>query len=183
MSRKEEIGRRLAAERNRLGCTQDDFAALAGVTRKTVYGYETGARAPDGEAMAIWSDRGVDALFVITGRREGISESLLAAVDASLTKHGMTLQPAGKIAIYNRAIEAVRKGVPEAKAASDEVGYIVAAISDPAWLQDIATKASSAPQPEKPGKVSVRATGGSIAAGGNVIGSSTSDTSTGRRRK
>ncbi|MDS9954812.1 helix-turn-helix domain-containing protein [Pseudomonas aeruginosa] len=36
------IGERLSDERKRLGYNQSDFSALAGITRKTLFGYESG---------------------------------------------------------------------------------------------------------------------------------------------
>lgn len=64
-----DIGNRLAEERNRQGLTQTQLAGLAGVTRKTVFGYESGQRAPDGGAMSIWAAAGLDVLYILTGQR------------------------------------------------------------------------------------------------------------------
>lgn len=63
------IGERLRSERERLGMSQDDFAGLVGVTRKTLFGYESGARAPDAGALNAWAAVGLDVLYVVTGRR------------------------------------------------------------------------------------------------------------------
>ncbi|MNJ35134.1 helix-turn-helix protein [compost metagenome] len=62
------IGERLREQRESLGMNQTDFAAAAGVSRKTLFGYETGERAPDAAALAAWEKLGVDVLHVITGR-------------------------------------------------------------------------------------------------------------------
>ena len=63
------IGERLRAERDRIGMTQQEFADVAGVTRKTLFGYETGVRPPDAAALSAWAELGLDVLYVITGQR------------------------------------------------------------------------------------------------------------------
>lgn len=67
MDRKLPIGERLREERERLGENQTDFAALAGVTRKTLFGYETAERSPPAEALAAWAEHGLDVCYVVTG--------------------------------------------------------------------------------------------------------------------
>jgi len=62
-------GERLKQERERLGYSQTEFASMAGKTRKTLFGYETGARSPDAEALAVWAASGLDILYVVTGQR------------------------------------------------------------------------------------------------------------------
>lgn len=69
MSNKMTIGTRLKEERERLGYNQSDFAALAGVTRKTLFGYESAERFPAGDALAAWSEEGLDVQYVVTGER------------------------------------------------------------------------------------------------------------------
>ncbi|HHM4316977.1 TPA: helix-turn-helix domain-containing protein, partial [Pseudomonas aeruginosa] len=66
------IGERLSDERKRLGYNQSDFSALAGITRKTLFGYESGERAPDALALAAWAKSGLDVLYVVTGQRQGV---------------------------------------------------------------------------------------------------------------
>ncbi|MEI0684270.1 helix-turn-helix domain-containing protein [Pseudomonas aeruginosa] len=66
------MGERLSDERKRLGYNQSDFSALAGITRKTLFGYESGERAPDALALAAWAKRGLDVLYVVTGQRQGV---------------------------------------------------------------------------------------------------------------
>ena len=66
------IGERLSDERKRLGYNQSDFSALAGITRKTLFGYESGERAPDALALAAWAKSGLEVLYVVTGQRQGV---------------------------------------------------------------------------------------------------------------
>ncbi|WP_312481062.1 helix-turn-helix domain-containing protein [Stutzerimonas nitrititolerans] len=69
MDRKLPIGERLKEERERLGENQTDFAALAGVTRKTLFGYETAERMPPADALAAWAESGLDVAYVVLGQR------------------------------------------------------------------------------------------------------------------
>lgn len=64
------IGERLRAERERLGLSQEDFAARAGAHRKSQGNYESGVRAPDATYLAAIAAAGADVLYIITGRRE-----------------------------------------------------------------------------------------------------------------
>ncbi len=65
-----QLGERLTAERARLGLTQAETAELAHVTRRTQINYENGERAPDAAYLVSLDEKGVDALYVVTGRRE-----------------------------------------------------------------------------------------------------------------
>ncbi|MDU9028731.1 helix-turn-helix domain-containing protein [Pseudomonas mediterranea] len=56
---------RLRAERTRLGLNQTDFAALAGVTKKTQVLYEAGERVPDANYLAAITAAGADLGFII----------------------------------------------------------------------------------------------------------------------
>lgn len=69
MDKKIPIGERLREERERLGENQTDFAALAGVTRKTLFGYETAERMPPADALAAWAEIGLDVGYVVLGQR------------------------------------------------------------------------------------------------------------------
>lgn len=60
---------RLRAERTRLGLNQTDFAALAGVTKKTQMLYEAGDRAPDTHYLTAVTQAGVDMYYLITGQK------------------------------------------------------------------------------------------------------------------
>lgn len=77
------IGASLVEERKRLGLSQTEFAAIPGVTRKTLFGYETGERVPDAAALAAWAAIGVDIAYVITGLRAKAHRKLAAVSQAS----------------------------------------------------------------------------------------------------
>lgn len=63
------IGQRLREERERLGMSQPNFAAIAGTTKQTLFSWETGKTAPDGFQMAALAAQGVDVLYILTGER------------------------------------------------------------------------------------------------------------------
>jgi transcriptional regulator with XRE-family HTH domain len=86
------LGQRLAEERARLGLTQAEVADFAGVTRRTQINYETGERAPDAAYFKTLEKKGVDALYVIAGRRETANEPASGAVS---TREGRVAETAG----------------------------------------------------------------------------------------
>lgn len=62
------LGARLKAERERLGLSQTDFAAIAGASKHAQINWEKGAASPNAVALEAWEKRGLDVLYVITGR-------------------------------------------------------------------------------------------------------------------
>lgn len=64
-----DVGSRLRAERERIGLSQEDFGALARVSRNSQVNYETGKRAFDAEYLLRLIENGIDSHFVMTGRR------------------------------------------------------------------------------------------------------------------
>nr|WP_207198518.1 helix-turn-helix transcriptional regulator [Pseudomonas sp. TH34] len=64
------IGDRLKEERERLGFSQTEFAAVAGASKNSQYNYEKGDRSPDADYLAAVAERGVDILYVVTGERK-----------------------------------------------------------------------------------------------------------------
>jgi transcriptional regulator with XRE-family HTH domain len=87
------LGHRLAQERARLGLTQAQVAALASVARRTQVNYESGERAPDASYLESLGQKGFDALYVLTGRREQTSTALRVA-EADSTYKLAGLNPA-----------------------------------------------------------------------------------------
>lgn len=64
-----DISERLRAERVRLKLTQEEMAALGGLSKLAQLRYEKGERKPDSAFLATLADAGVDVLYVITGER------------------------------------------------------------------------------------------------------------------
>lgn len=71
-----KIGDRLKEERQRLGFSQADFAALAGVAKTSQFNYEKGDRSPDAEYLAKVLEAGADVLYIISGGRAASSVEL-----------------------------------------------------------------------------------------------------------
>lgn len=64
-----EIGRRLRAERERLGLTQQALADHLGLQRQALFLYESGERSPLADKLHDLADLGGDVAFIITGVR------------------------------------------------------------------------------------------------------------------
>lgn len=64
-----EIGARLQAERKRLDLTQDQFATIVDVSKRTLASYEGGTREAGAGLLNLAAGAGVDVLFVLTGQR------------------------------------------------------------------------------------------------------------------
>lgn len=63
------LGQRLKSERERLGLSQTEFAALAAASKHAQINWEKGDASPNAAALQAWSAHGVDVLYVITGQR------------------------------------------------------------------------------------------------------------------
>lgn len=78
------IGNRLREERERLGFNQTDLATLGGASKNSQYNYEKGDRHPDTAYLAAVAEKGVDVLYVITGKRLPIQSDSLSVEEADL---------------------------------------------------------------------------------------------------
>ena len=67
------IGQRLREERERLGLSQERFAAIGGVQKRAQINYEAGERVPDAAYLEGVAAAGVNVAFVVTGRSAGES--------------------------------------------------------------------------------------------------------------
>lgn len=63
------LGERLRGERERLGLSQTDFAALGGAKKHSQINYEADRTAPDTDYLSALGRHGVDMLYVLTGTR------------------------------------------------------------------------------------------------------------------
>ena len=62
-------GERLREERERLGLSQTDFAAIGGLKKLAQISYEQDKRSPDGGYFAAIAAAGADVQYIITGER------------------------------------------------------------------------------------------------------------------
>ncbi|MBD9530941.1 helix-turn-helix transcriptional regulator [Comamonas sp. CMM01] len=110
------IGDRLREERDRLGLSQPNFAALAGTTKQTLFSWETGKTAPDGFQLAAFAAAGVDVLYVITGERGGSHLAHDAAEQVLLDSYRRCKPEARQNLIQTAAL--LSAGLPPATAPS-----------------------------------------------------------------
>ncbi len=89
------IGDRLKEERQRLGLNQSDFAAFAGVSKNSQLNYEKGERSPDAGYLAAIAEKGVDVLYVVTGKRTPTAADAIGEAEADLLEH-FRLLPEGE---------------------------------------------------------------------------------------
>ena len=80
----DRVGERLREERDRLGLTQAEFGVLLGVSRGTQKNYELGANSLDLRYVSALEEHGVDAAYVLTGRRATPLGQLFTAVEMEL---------------------------------------------------------------------------------------------------
>lgn len=78
------VGARLKEERERLGLSQSDFAAIGGASKRSQIEWEKGTLVPNAEFLAAVAAHGVDVLFVITGQRVPVAAAALAPDEAAL---------------------------------------------------------------------------------------------------
>jgi transcriptional regulator with XRE-family HTH domain len=74
------IGSRLRQERERLGLSQKKFGEVGGVEANAQGRYESGDRIPKADYLSRVAAKGVDVLYIVTGRRtparaENLSQS------------------------------------------------------------------------------------------------------------
>ena len=80
----DRVGERLKEERERLGLNQTEFGVLLGVSRGSQKNYELGASSLDLRYVAALEEHGVDAAFVLTGRRSTPLGQLFTAAEEEL---------------------------------------------------------------------------------------------------
>lgn len=94
------IGERLKEERERLGFSQTEFAAVAGASKNSQYNYEKGERCPDAAYLAAVAEKGVDILYVVTGAATPqVVEGFTAAEDKLVNQYRV-LPEADQAAIH-----------------------------------------------------------------------------------
>ena len=81
------IGGRLKEERSRLGYSQTDFGALAGIGKTTQINYEKGSGSPDANYLAAVAKVGLDVLYVVTGQRSHAPADGLSLTEQEVLEH------------------------------------------------------------------------------------------------
>lgn len=65
-----DVANRIKAWRQALGLTQEQFAALASMPKRTLVGYENDEREPGAAALALLARTGVNVNWLLTGEGE-----------------------------------------------------------------------------------------------------------------
>ena len=95
----DQVGERLREERERLGLNQTEFGTLLGVSRGTQKNYELGANSLDLRYVAALEECGVDAAFVLTGRRSTPLGQMFTPEEEKLIKQYRSIAPGDQEAI------------------------------------------------------------------------------------
>ncbi|MCG1038157.1 MULTISPECIES: helix-turn-helix domain-containing protein [Burkholderiaceae] len=96
-----QIGSRLRDERLRIGLSQDEFASVGGVARRSQSAYESDERSPDADYLLAVREIGVDICYVLTGERHQAEDGKVGddADEAELIESYRSLTEAGKSAL------------------------------------------------------------------------------------
>lgn len=75
------LGRRIREAREGKSLSQREFGALGGVLKLAQMNYEKGARVPSSEYLYSLSLHGIDANYLLTGRKSGEAEASHPGID------------------------------------------------------------------------------------------------------
>jgi len=81
------LGSRLKEERKTLGLSQQEFAAIGGVEANAQGKYESGERAPRSDYLAALGFKGVDVLYLLSGRRTPLGFETLTESERAVIVH------------------------------------------------------------------------------------------------
>ncbi|MGV8920715.1 MAG: helix-turn-helix domain-containing protein [Pseudomonas sp.] len=100
----DHLGSRLKEERKTLGLSQHDFAAIGGVEANAQGKYESGERTPRSDYLAALSGKGVDVLYLLSGRRTPLRLESLSDEERSVIIHYRSLTSVDQDAIGQLAL-------------------------------------------------------------------------------
>lgn len=125
------VGKRLKEEREKLGLSQTDFAAIGGVGRKSQFNYEENERKADTAYLEKIAGIGADVRYIITGDRKGQPPLVLTADEQVLLNGFRALDektrkrmlafvlsgdpPGGKVNIHGQVGNQIEKNEGEIK--------------------------------------------------------------------
>jgi transcriptional regulator with XRE-family HTH domain len=98
------LGARLKEERKSLGLSQQEFAAIGGVEANAQGKYESGERTPRSNYLAAIGVRGVDLLYLLSGRRTPLSFEALNEAERAVIIHYRSLTLMDQDAISQLAL-------------------------------------------------------------------------------
>lgn len=98
-----DFGSRLREERKSLGLSQQEFGAIGGVEANAQGKYESGERIPRSDYLASLGKKGVDILYVLTGKRMPMSAETLNDAEREIITHYRVLSESDQEAISQLA--------------------------------------------------------------------------------
>jgi len=98
-----DLGSRLKEERKSLGLSQQEFGSIGGVEANAQGKYESGERIPRSDYLAALGKKGVDILYVLSGKRTPISADTLSQAERAIITHYRALNEDDKEAISQLA--------------------------------------------------------------------------------
>ncbi len=98
-----DLGSRLKEERKSLGLSQQEFGAIGGVEANAQGKYESGERIPRSDYLAALGKKGVDILYVVTGKRTPMSTDTLNEAERDIITHYRALNEDDQEAISQLA--------------------------------------------------------------------------------
>jgi len=103
------IGERIRSERERLGYTQEAFAALGESAKRSQIGWEQDRSQPNAGVLAGWAKAGADVLYIVTGRRTvEIDATLFGMCESALREAYRKLRPGAPELFAFRSTQLVR---------------------------------------------------------------------------
>ncbi len=114
------FGERLRAERERLGLSQPDMAALGGVKPRTYQDWERGVAVVSAEFLSVANAHGLDSSYVITGQRStgALSGPAPALADAEDVNKGCETRYTTEQLLFSAKVRELAVGL-RTKARSD----------------------------------------------------------------
>jgi transcriptional regulator with XRE-family HTH domain len=98
------LGSRLKEERKTLGLSQQAFAAIGGVEANAQGKYESGERTPRSDYLAALGVKGVDVLYLLSGRRTPLRIDSLSEAERNVIIHYRALTDLDQDAISQLAL-------------------------------------------------------------------------------
>jgi transcriptional regulator with XRE-family HTH domain len=98
------LGSRLKEERKTLGLSQQEFAAIGGVEANAQGKYESGERTPRSDYLAALGVKGVDVLYLLSGRRTPLRIDSLSEAERNVIIHYRALTDQDQDAISQLAL-------------------------------------------------------------------------------
>lgn len=98
-----DLGLRLKEERKNLGLSQQEFGAIGGVEANAQGKYESGERMPRSDYLAALGKKGMDVLYVLSGKRTPIAVDSLNDAEQAIITHYRALSQNDQEAISQLA--------------------------------------------------------------------------------